>query len=772
MGTALLGLVIQVETTLGALTEALASDLEIGRDAKNVSKLLDRCLLWLHEQETLTLGKGLTIFRPAMTIHLAPGSRRFTTGDFDPLQLHYDEMVQQVHVMAEYGRRGIRSIREASRLVEDYFRLERQEFLDRWMPKMGPAIRRPTTPESWHDIVGVLNNPQQVEIVTDAREQTNVLVLAGPGSGKTRVLVHRIAYLIRVRRENSRGILALVYNRHAATEIRRRLSELIGDDARGVTILTCHGLAMRLIGASFAKRSDRPELGDFEKILRDATSLLRGDGLSADQAEVQREMLIEGYRWILVDEYQDIGQDEYDLIAAVAGRSLLDENSRLSLFSVGDDDQNIYAFKGASVKFIRQFEDDYNARAAYLVENYRSTAHIIHAANQVIAPAAERMKAGRDIVINRASDSHPDGGMLEGIDAVGRGRVQIIPKGSSNHTQAISAIAELERLSGIVESWDWAQAAIIAREWSYLDPVRSYCEARNIPVQMANDDAPSFWRLRETQELIKWLTEFERPLINPAEISAWLELQTPGPWASVLRAGITEFGDEISHSETQTKEVLEWLAEWGRDIRKRQTGLLLLTAHRAKGLEFDDVVVLDGGWDRVSRSEDRDAARRLYYVAMTRARRSLSLVCDVAEHAILHGVQGDAFQFRRRADEYLDTTDCAHIYRCLSLGDVDLSFAGRMYGSNDSLNAIRNLKTGDPIVLEKFGNHWIIKNDGGIVVGRLAKKYEPPYGAKFVSGKVFAIVQRREEDSQEEYRNSLRRPTWEVVVPELIFSHR
>ena len=78
-----------------------------------------------------------------------------------------------------------------------------------------------------------------------------MLVLAGPGSGKTRVLVHRIAYLIRARREKARGILALAYNRHAAVDIRRRLEELIGDDARGVTVMTCHALAMRLAGASF-----------------------------------------------------------------------------------------------------------------------------------------------------------------------------------------------------------------------------------------------------------------------------------------------------------------------------------------------------------------------------------------------------------------------------------------------------------------------------------------------------------------------------------------
>ena len=97
-----------------------------------------------------------------------------------------------------------------------------------------------------------------------------MLILAGPGSGRTRVLVHRIAYLVRVRRQNPRGILALAYNRHAAVEIRRRLENLVGDDARGVTVLTCHALAIRLVGASFAGRANRLEQGDFQDVIRQA----------------------------------------------------------------------------------------------------------------------------------------------------------------------------------------------------------------------------------------------------------------------------------------------------------------------------------------------------------------------------------------------------------------------------------------------------------------------------------------------------------------------
>ena len=143
-----------------------------------------------------------------------------------PLRLHYEGQVLQIHVMAEFAERGSEAISDAMRMAMDYFRLKQEEFLRRWLPDRDKEIARETTPESWRDIVESLKNPVQQRIVADDREQTNVLVLAGPGSGKTRVLVHRIAYLVRVRRENPRGILALAYNRHAAVEIRRRLHGL------------------------------------------------------------------------------------------------------------------------------------------------------------------------------------------------------------------------------------------------------------------------------------------------------------------------------------------------------------------------------------------------------------------------------------------------------------------------------------------------------------------------------------------------------------------
>jgi hypothetical protein len=183
--------------------------------------------------------------------------------------------------------------------------------------------------------------------------------------------------------------------------VRERLAALIGDDARRVTVLTCHAMAMRLTGHCFTGKRVPLDDDSFRDIVRQAAALLRGEGLPPEEADEHRERLLEGFRWILVDEYQDIEAEQYELIGALAGLKRDDEHGRLSLFAVGDDDQNIYSFAGASVAFIRRFEQDYSASLTYLTDNYRSSAHIIATANQVIEPAHNRMKEHHPIRIDR-----------------------------------------------------------------------------------------------------------------------------------------------------------------------------------------------------------------------------------------------------------------------------------------------------------------------------------------------------------------------------------
>jgi len=759
------------ETTLGRLTGALEGNLVLKAQVKDPQKLVDRALLWLHEQEVIRLNKGLAVFRPAMTIRISQERRNFRKADFTPLQLHYQEQVVQIHVMAEYVHRGLQAMAEALRLTMDYFSLKREEFIRRWLPGREKELSRQTTPESWRAIAESLHNPIQQGIVADDREQTNVLVLAGPGSGKTRVLVHRIAYLVRVRRENPRGIVALAYNRHAVVEIRRRLGELIGADARGVTVLTCHALAMRLTGSSFVEREIRKDDGDvFKEVLRQAVALLKGEGLPPEDADEQRDRLLAGFRWILVDEYQDIDPEQYELISALAGRTRLDEDGRLTLFAVGDDDQNIYAFDGASVEFIRRFEADYAARPAYLVENYRSTAHIIAAANLVIAPAARRMKTNYPITVDRKRKKDPQGGRWQRVDPVARGRVQILPAGSDSMTQAMAVMTELQRLAALVPDWDWARAAVIAREWKYLEPVRSFCELNRIPVQMADESTLAFRRLRETQIMMDWLRDRNSSLVDAARLREWLSCRPDGNWWSLLREAVEEYSLETGGVELPARHFIEWLVDWGREARRRQTGLMLLTGHRAKGLEFDHVAVLDGGWQRIGSNEDHDAGRRLYYVAMTRARQTLMLACFASGHALLDRLPEEPCILRRSGIRLPPPPpELTRRYLRLTPADVDLGFAGRYGSKNQVHKAIAELSVDDPLVLHQEGELRELLDRGGKVIGRLARNFSPPAGMQCIEARVGAIYVRRREEAGTAFQDRIRCTRWEVVLPELVY---
>ncbi|MBX4954735.1 RecQ family ATP-dependent DNA helicase [Rhizobium lentis] len=760
---------IRVETTMGKMQAAITGDVFLKGSVRDVTKLLGRALMWLHEQGVITLGRGLTIFRPAITVNLRPGGGQFTQKDFLPLEDHYSEQTVQTHIMAAYAERGLASMKEAERLSQDYFQLDKEAFLKRWMPDRAGELRRQTTPESWRQIVESLSNSVQSKIVADDREQTNVLVLAGPGSGKTRVLVHRVAYLIRVRREDPRGILVLTYNRHASVEIRKRLRGLIGDDANSVTVSTCHALAMRLAGASFADRAEADTPHDFDKIVMEAVTLLKSEGLSKVEAEALRETLIQGYRWILVDEYQDIGPEEYALIAAVAGRSLDDPDQRLSLFAVGDDDQNIYAFAGASIEFIRRFEADYSAKPTYLIENYRSTAAIIDAANRVIVPAADRMKKGHDITINRARAKAPQGGTLASQDPVAQGRVQFLRTATGPAAQANAAVDELVRLSKLVPDWSWSKAAIIAREWRFLEPVRSYCEARGVPVMFASEAMPPFWRLREVQAFFKYLKADPAKMLTAEAMQAFISGRSSNRWWTLISDGIAALGAELGQKPAPVPDIIEWLAEWIRDTRQEQRGLMLLTAHRAKGLEFDDVIILDGGWDRISKEEDRDAPRRLFYVAVTRARRSLAIVSTQDRHPILREVAASLLERRITPDENAQA-DCGLQYQTIEPHMVDLSWVGRQTANHRAHRALERIQTGDSVELVEIDGRWEIRTGDGVTVGRMAQGYRPPDGS-FIRGEASTIIRWRKVDNAEEFRGTLHREAWEVVLPEFVFRH-
>ena len=758
---------IAVETTLGDLLAGINGDAILRASVNDTNRLMDRALLWLHEQHVVTLGRGLSVFRPAITLHLNPKGGPFTVDDFTPLDEHYTEQTIQTHVMATYAQKGLESMQDAERLALDYFDLDRDRFMQRWMPGRGVEFRRQATGETWSRIVDALGNSTQEQIVRDNREQTNVLVLAGPGSGKTRVLVHRIAYLVKIKREDPRGILVLAYNRHAVAEIRERLRQLIGDEARFVAISTIHSLAMRLVGASFAGR-DSADRQDFDTLLLDAVKLVRGDGLDKTAAEALRETLVQGYRWLLVDEYQDVGPEEYALIAAVAGRSLDDPDLRISLFAVGDDDQNIYSFSGASVRHIRQFEEDYSAKPVYLTDNYRSSQHIITAANAVIERSGDRMKMDHPIIIDEARRKDPAGGAMSDLDPVAQGRVQILECPTGNDAQAMAALDELQRLSRLIPDWSWSRTAIISRDWQKLSPVRDYAEALGIPVEVANERLPGIWRMREMQDFIAGLRDVRGDLLRITDLTEELNRIPSSRWTNRIGEGLGLLAREIDNRALPAEDIIEWLAEWADEAWGEQRGLKLVTAHSAKGLEFDDVIILDGGWERPGKNEDQDAPRRLFYVAMTRARRNL-IVMSNDNHEYLP-TRSPSIVNRTVAPDVGAFPKPRRFFQSAEARMVDLSFAGRLHETNPSLRAISEARIGDPLTLKFQENGvWALADAKGRVLGRMAKKnYSAPDNAKFARGEVAAVLRRYRNDNEEAFQHLLKRDDWVGIVTQLV----
>ena len=312
---------------------------------------------------------------------------------------------------------------------------------------------------------------------------------------------------------------------------------------------------------------------------------------------------------------------------------------------------------------------------------------------------------------------------------------------------------------------------MVAREWSYLDPVRALCELKSIPVQMGNEEFSGVWRLRETQAMLRWLSGRESKLVSSSEMSDWLSRQSPGPWVELLKEGIDEYALETGGSETSVEHFTEWLAEWARDVRRRQRGLLLTTAHRAKGLEFDHVVVLDGGWDRVGRNEDADSPRRLYYVAMTRARQTLTLARMSRSHRLQEALADCSCVLWRGEPTKLPKAppELFRKYVRLSLRDVFLSFAGYGANAHPVHQAIAKLSPGDVLKVRVKSNRWDLLDRSGDIVGRLSSAFEPPAGMKCAFATVMSVATWDRESSEPQYRDRLRCEAWEVIVPELVF---
>ena len=774
------GVDLRVECRIGDLAHALKSNLEIGPQLKDDLTAIDAGLLYLHDNSVLILDRGKTVFRSAMTIRIYPEEKRgFASTDFEPLKEHYHEKNFQIHVIHEYARLGLKKLSEALAFVLAYFTLPKVEFIRRYFAGRKEILDRATTEESWRRIVDSLRHPLQQRLVAE-KADTNRLILAGPGSGKTRVIVHRVAYLVRVLREAPGSIIVLAFNRGAAREIRQRLRQLIGNDALGVTVLTYHALALRLTGSSLANLTGQQDEAQakiaLEAILDQAIALLQGKtgaGDEPDGADELRERLLAGYRYILVDEYQDIDQRQYDLISALAGRQTPDRDARLTLLAVGDDDQNIYSFRRTSNDFIRRFQEDYQARLEYLVENYRSSRHIIEAANRLIAANPGRLKTGHPIRINHARHNDAAGGRWRQLDPLAQGRVQILSVPDDAPGQAAVAMAEVCRLQSLAPDADWSDFAILARNRATLDPVRAWCQRENVAHRLSdreNPGRPKFHQTREGHWLLDLLHAKRARSLRPAALLRWFHrhfgsLAQDNPHLAQLGIFCEELEAVWGELRVPASLVADELHDFSADIARSEKGRLTLsTVHAAKGREFRHVLLLDGGnWLQSTADE-----RRLYYVGMTRARETLTLCQGVRRGNPFSPALDGAGVTRCPLPAPLpDLTGLARKYRTLGFADVDLGFAGRKPADDPLHSHLDRIAVGQPLELVRVAHGWGLRVPGEtLVLGRLAGKYSLPATDR-VEASVESVVRRHRDQSRPEFASQLKCEHWYVLLPTL-----
>ncbi len=767
-----------VEFSFEELTTAVDSDLELRSEVRDREAAVERALLFLHEQGVVHLQQGLAIFRSAMTIRVLPEAKgqQYTRHHYQALQYHYNERVFQVHVMSEYAKSGITRIQQALNLVVAYFSLSRNQFIEKFFPGRKDVLERATTAASYQKIVDDLGNIDQMRVVK-APLARNMLILAGPGSGKTRTVVHRCAYLLRVERVRSAGILVCCFNHQAAVELRRRLCALAGNDARGVTVQTYHGLAMRLLGLSVADMNEEHREGlNFDRILEEAVQLLEGSrtltGMAADET---RERLLSGYEYILVDEYQDIDEMQYRMISAIAGRTLKDADRKLSICAVGDDDQSIYGFRGANITFLQRFEKDFEAETHFLVDNYRSTRNIIDAANHLIACNHDRMKSEKPIRIDRARRTQPAAGTVAAMHPLTGGRVGVVAV-SDPETQAVSITAEIARLCalpGVTPD----QIAVLSRNRDDLVAVRELAETQKIAVAwlIKNNAMPPLYRIREFHRVLTYLDDSGARYSTASGLKAMVESWPATNWSIRLRQLLDEWLVESADSELpaalHTGYLYEALA-LSRGSERFGSGVVLSTVHSVKGMEFNHVL-LCGRWSQGRSRHDEEEERRVFYTGMTRARESLSIFSRTdLPNPFAERLTAPAFIHRSELSFAPAVTQLRKIdYTVLTLKDMFLDYAGRHPAQGAIHTHLSRLEVGAKLKFKADGDHLLLTDCQDNCVARLSATAEKIWSARLdavVEISILAIYIRLRGDVKDPaYLSRIQSDQWEIPICEI-----
>ncbi|WP_158591523.1 UvrD-helicase domain-containing protein [Deinococcus cavernae] len=590
-----------------------------------------RLLNLLHRLRLLTLASGSDLRALAQTIEYLPNHQR-TLQNLDYAALHLDNARRFARVHLVEAMLGSRDGMALRAFVEEYFATPLAVFFERHlgMPlKSAPPCRREEL-----DKIQALS-PAQAKIVSSSDRA--LLVVSGPGSGKTRTVVHRVAHLLRVERIPATRILVVAFNRAAVRELRQRLFKLVGAEAHDLDIYTFHALALRILNVNLTDLARETGQSKGEALSQAlATALQRLQ--SEDQVDGEERALLESFRgrydYILIDEYQDIDRAQYELVRLLVGHGQGEdrEKARYNLWAVGDDDQTLYQFRGARPEFLQQFESEYETRRQVLVDNYRSLPGITEVSNHLISRSTARTKIEPEEQVRPVRSSVP-------------GQAEVLYHELHEDTPRAFIVNEILHLLKTNPSFKPEDIAVLAPRWVDLAPTWATLKEIGIPAQLLRSGTalPPFHSTHvqaALAELNRRATGLRSGYLLHKEVGEALERASLGGHAPGIRrmllAGqqldeerrLTGLLDKPVLVKSLVHELQELLIE-PEAIDEGLNGVTFSTFHSAKGLEFKVVFVV-GSRPFYSKKQDRrsqwEADLRSYYVAMTRAEELLYLV--------------------------------------------------------------------------------------------------------------------------------------------------
>lgn len=456
--------------------------------------------------------------------------------------------------------------------------------------------------------------------------QGPLCIVAGPGSGKTRVLVERIAHLVEHEGTAPESILAITFTTKAAREMRERVKERLGGSEKNLPYIgTFHAFAFDLLkehGEQIGIPSDFSvaEENDKEKRDKERSTLTFDDLLIHAVALLEkhpnaRALYQKKFKYLMVDEYQDTNAPQARLLELLAQK-------HRNLCVVGDPNQSIYGFRGAEPEHFYTFPQRYPSAAIIkLNKNYRSSKHIVEASDALIgrntnnpirSSWSERALSAPIRITHAASASQEASFIVKTIqELIGGTEYEYLTRSDTSEQYHFSDIAVLYRLNAVGRFLEqsFARAAlpfVVVGARSFFEHPEIVETLDKLKEMGAGEKTPLSGALRTIVE--------KRAACNRPEIL--LELVV-----------IATTYDHLSFPEAREKLFTDAaLSSTEDDWRERQNAITLMSVHAAKGLEFP-VVFIAGAEEglfpylKEGESDERLAEeRRLFYVAMTRAK--------------------------------------------------------------------------------------------------------------------------------------------------------